>query len=31
VLVKHVGVTDLKAVFPGFDTSARRFPGLIRA
>jgi uncharacterized protein (DUF1501 family) len=30
VLVKHVGVTDLKAVFPGFDTSARRFPGLIR-
>jgi uncharacterized protein (DUF1501 family) len=31
VLVKHIGVTDLKAVFPGFDTSARRFPGLIRA
>ena len=31
VLVKHVGVTDVKAVFPGFDTSARRFPGLIRA
>src|ERR1700747_1999850 len=31
VLAKHVGVTDLKAVFPGFDTSARRFPGLIRA
>ena len=31
VLVKHVGVTALKAVFPGFDTSARRFPGLIRA
>ena len=31
VLAKHVGVTDLKGVFPGFDTSARRFPGLIRA
>src|SRR5277367_1715151 len=31
VLVKHVGVTDLKTVFPGFDTNARRFPGLIRA
>jgi uncharacterized protein (DUF1501 family) len=31
VLVKHVGATDLKTVFPGFDTSARRFPGLIRA
>jgi len=31
VLVKHVGVTDVKAVFPGFDTGARRFPGLIRA
>jgi uncharacterized protein (DUF1501 family) len=31
VLAKHVGVANLKAVFPGFDTSARRFPGLIRA
>jgi uncharacterized protein (DUF1501 family) len=30
VLVKHVGVTDLATVFPGFDGS-RRFPGLILA
>jgi uncharacterized protein (DUF1501 family) len=31
VLAKHIGVTDLNVVFPGFDSSARRFPGLIRA
>ncbi len=31
VLVKHIGVTDLKAVFPGFDSSSHRFPGLMRA
>jgi uncharacterized protein (DUF1501 family) len=30
VLAKHIGVTDLKPVFPGFDGGARRFPGLIR-
>jgi uncharacterized protein (DUF1501 family) len=30
VLVKHIGVADLKAVFPGFDNNARKFPGLIR-
>ena len=30
VLAKHTGVTDLKTVFPGFDSSVRRFPGLIR-
>jgi uncharacterized protein (DUF1501 family) len=30
ILVKHIGVTDLKTVFPGFDSGARRFPGLIR-
>jgi len=30
VLAKHIGVTDLKTVFPGFDSGARRFPGLIR-
>ena len=30
VLAKHTGVTDLKTVFPAFDSSARRFPGLIR-
>jgi len=31
VLAKHIGVTNLNAVFPGFDGSPRRFPGLIRA
>jgi uncharacterized protein (DUF1501 family) len=30
VLAKHIGVTDFKTVFPGFDSGARRFPGLIR-
>jgi uncharacterized protein (DUF1501 family) len=31
VLAKHVGVTDMGAVFPGFDADPRKFPGLIRA
>ena len=31
VLTKHVGVRNLKPVFPGFDNNPRRFPGLIRA
>jgi uncharacterized protein (DUF1501 family) len=31
VLAKHIGVTDLTAVFPGFDTTSHRFPGIIRA
>ena len=31
VLAKHIGVTDLKAVFPGFDSGSHRFPGLMRA
>jgi len=31
VLARHIGLTDLATVFPGFDSSARRFPGLIRA
>ena len=31
VLAKHVGVSDLTTVFPGFDGSSGRFPGLIRA
>jgi uncharacterized protein (DUF1501 family) len=31
VLVRHVGVSDLSTVFPGFDAGARRFPGLIRS
>jgi uncharacterized protein (DUF1501 family) len=29
VLTKHLGVADLKAVFPGFDADPRKFPGLI--
>lgn len=31
ILVKHLGVKDLAPVFPGFDNSARKFPGLVRA
>lgn len=31
ILTKHIGVADLKPVFPGFDTNPRKFPGLIRA
>ena len=30
VLSKHIAVQDLNAVFPGFDNSPRKFPGLIR-
>jgi uncharacterized protein (DUF1501 family) len=30
VLVRHVGVTDMRTVFPGFDAGATRFPGLIK-
>jgi uncharacterized protein (DUF1501 family) len=30
-LAKHIGVTDLNTVFPGFDNSPRKFPGLIRS
>jgi hypothetical protein len=26
----HIGVKDLATVFPGFDNSAHRFPGLIK-
>jgi uncharacterized protein (DUF1501 family) len=29
-LSKHIGVKDLATVFPGFDNSVHRFPGLIR-
>jgi uncharacterized protein (DUF1501 family) len=29
-LTKHIGVKDLGTVFPGFDNSAHRFPGLIK-
>jgi uncharacterized protein (DUF1501 family) len=31
VLSKHIGVVDLKSVFPGFDNNPRKFPGLIRS
>ncbi len=30
ILTKHLGVTDLTPVFPGFDNSPRKFPQLIR-
>jgi uncharacterized protein (DUF1501 family) len=31
VLAKHIGVTDLNTVFPGFDSNPQRFPGLLRS
>jgi uncharacterized protein (DUF1501 family) len=31
ILAKHIGVTNLKSVFPGFDSNPLRFPGLIKA
>jgi uncharacterized protein (DUF1501 family) len=31
VLAKHIGVQDLKTVFPGFDNNPRTFTGLIKA
>jgi len=31
VLTKHIGVADLKPVFPGFDNNPRKFPGLVRS
>jgi uncharacterized protein (DUF1501 family) len=31
ILTKHIGVTNLNAVFPGFDSNPQRFPGLIKA
>jgi len=31
ILTKHIGVADLKPVFPGFDNNPRKFPGLIRS
>ena len=30
ILTKHIGVADLKPVFPGFDNNAGKFPGLIK-
>jgi uncharacterized protein (DUF1501 family) len=31
ILAKHSGVTDLKTVFPGFNSDPHRFPGLIQS
>jgi uncharacterized protein (DUF1501 family) len=31
VLTKHIGVKDLRPVFPGFDNNARKFANLIRS
>jgi len=31
ILAKHIGVPDLKPVFPGFNADPRNLPGLIRA
>jgi len=31
LLTRHLGATDLKPVFPGFEVSSDRFPGVIRA
>jgi uncharacterized protein (DUF1501 family) len=30
ILTKHIGVADLKPVFPSFDNNSRKFPGLIK-
>jgi len=31
VLTRHCGDRDLKTVFPGYESSAKRFPGVLRA
>jgi uncharacterized protein (DUF1501 family) len=31
ILTKHLGVKDLTPVFPGFENSGRKFPGLVRS
>jgi len=31
ILANHLGVADLRTVFPGFEAEARKFPGLLRA
>jgi uncharacterized protein (DUF1501 family) len=31
ILTKHIGVQDLSPVFPGFDNTSRKFPGLIKS
>jgi uncharacterized protein (DUF1501 family) len=30
VLARHLGVRDVSLVFPGYDVSSRRFPGVMR-
>jgi uncharacterized protein (DUF1501 family) len=30
IVVRHLGVTDAKPIFPGYDVQASRFPGLFR-
>jgi len=30
ILTKHTGVKELNTIFPGFDNSPRKFPGLIK-
>jgi hypothetical protein len=30
ILTRHIGVADLKSVFPGFDNNGSKFTGLIR-
>jgi hypothetical protein len=30
IFARHIGVADLKPVFPGFDNNRARFPGLIK-
>jgi uncharacterized protein (DUF1501 family) len=31
ILARHLGATDLSAVFPGFISDPKRFPGAINA
>lgn len=30
ILMKHIGLADLKPVFPRFDNDLQKFPGLIK-
>jgi uncharacterized protein (DUF1501 family) len=29
IVVRHLGITDTKPIFPGFDVRTSRFPGVI--
>jgi uncharacterized protein (DUF1501 family) len=31
ILTRHLGITDLKTVFPQFESDSGKFPGLIRS